>query len=97
MTYGINLNINLSKIDKSKIVEGKQGKYLDLTLFLNPDEEGKYGDHGAITMKQGKDEKDAPKVYVGNAKVFWSDSSPAPQAPAVGGGSDDPFDDDIPW
>ena len=36
-------NINLSKIDKSKIYEGKKGKYYPVTVVIN-NEVGEYGD-----------------------------------------------------
>ena len=31
MTRGINLRINVSRIDKSKLFHGKKGVYLDMT------------------------------------------------------------------
>ena len=40
-------NIDLTKIDKSKIYEGKKGKYYPITVVLN-NEPGKYGDSGYI-------------------------------------------------
>jgi len=67
-------NINLSKIDKSKIYEGKKGKYYPVTVVIN-NEVGEYGDSGYIMTEQTKDEREAKeaKNYLGNVKVVWTD------------------------
>ena len=67
-------NINLSKINKDKIYEGKKGKYYPVTVVIN-NEVGEYGDSGYIMTEQTKDERDAsiPNEYLGNVKVIWTD------------------------
>jgi hypothetical protein len=69
----ISANIDLTKINKSKIYEGKKGKYYPITIVLN-DELGQYGDSGYIMTEQNKDERDAKlqKEYLGNVKVVWT-------------------------
>ena len=69
-------NINLSKIDKDKIYEGKKGKYYPVTVVIN-NEVGEYGDSGYIMTEQTKEERDAsiPKEYLGNVKVIWTDGN----------------------
>ena len=64
-------NINLSKIDKSKIYEGKKGKYYPVTVVIN-NEVGEYGDSGYIMTEQSKEEREmkADKQYLGNVKEF---------------------------
>lgn len=74
MKLGIELNIDVTKIDKSRIYEGKKGKYLKITTFVNPLEEDKYGNHGMVTHKKEDGEDRAP--ILGNAKVFWTDDAP---------------------
>ena len=66
-------SIDLTKIDKSKIYEGKKGKYYPVTVVVN-DEVGQYGDSGYIMTEQTKDERDAKaqKQYLGNVKVIWT-------------------------
>ena len=66
-------SIDLTKIDKSKIFEGKKGKYYPITVVLN-DEPSQYGDSGYIQTEQTKEERDAkvPKVFLGNVKVVWT-------------------------
>ena len=68
----IGCSINLSKIDKSKIVEGKEGKYYNFDVIVN-DKPDNYGNNVAITDKQTKEERTAKakKVYLGNGKVVW--------------------------
>ena len=67
-------NIDLTKIDKSKIYEGKKGKYFPVTVVLN-NEQGLYGDSGYIQTEQTKEEREAkqPKTFLGNVKVVWTD------------------------
>ena len=66
-------SIDLTKIDKAKIYEGKKGNYYPVTVVLN-DEPGQYGDSGYIMTEQTKDERDAKaaKQYLGNVKVVWT-------------------------
>jgi len=78
MKIGVNLKIDVTKLDKTKFFKAKTGAvYADLTVFIDPNQEDQYGYHGGITQALTKDERDA-KVkpnYLGNAKVFWKDSS----------------------
>tara|TARA_R110001632_G_scaffold26828_2_gene72277 strand:+ start:755 stop:1159 length:405 start_codon:yes stop_codon:yes gene_type:complete len=84
-SLGIDLNINLAKLDKSRFVKGKNGAiYCNLTMFLKPDEPGQYGDHGGIQIKQNEAEsaERAKMPYVGNGKVFWAKKSDGYSAPS---------------
>ena len=69
----IKASINLNAIDKSKIIEGKKGKYLPITITVN-DEPDQFGNQGPVTMDQSKEEREAktPKTYLGNVKVVWT-------------------------
>ena len=78
-----------SKIDKSKVYEGKKGKYYPVTVVIN-NEVGEYGDSGYIMTEQTKEQREAKeqKSYLGNVKVVWTDgenvSTPdKPQQPNV--------------
>lgn len=85
----ISASIDVSKIDKSKLVEGKNGaKYLNLTIFCN-DSKDQYDHDVAISEGQTKEEREAKakKHYLGNGKTIWvSEGEPMPagetQAPA---------------
>ena len=98
----IKASINLNDIPKDKIYVGKKGKYLPITITLN-DELDQFGNQGPVVVEQTKDERDAkaPKTYLGNVKVGWTngtnvetaprtDAPPAP-APAAAPADDLPF------
>ena len=96
--YGIELKIDVTKIDKSRLYEGKKGKYLTMTVFVDVENQDQFGNNGMITHKKNKDEGDAP--ILGNAKVFWSgttqqQAASPPQKDGPGGFDD--FNDDIPF
>jgi len=73
MAQIINASIDLSKIDKSKIVEGKNGaKYYNFSITIN-DEKDQFGNDVKLTAQQSKEEREVktPKVYIGNGKTTW--------------------------
>ena len=78
-------SINLSNVDKSKIIEGKKGKYLPISIQLNDEE--KYGNNVSISISQSKDERQAkePKTFIGNGRVVW-DNGKMPPIPEYQGG-----------
>ena len=98
----IKTSINLNEIPKDKIFVGKKGKYLPITITLN-DELDQFGNQGPVVVEQTKEERDAkaPKTYLGNVKVVWTNGQnvePAPRdnnsapAPAPAAAEDDlPF------
>ena len=103
---GIEVSIDVTKIDKSRLFNGKKGTYLTLTGFVNLDEKDQYDNNGFITQKKNKDEpKDMKMPILGNTKVFWSDSAPqqAQQQQPINNMANtaqptvDDFDDDIPF
>ena len=74
MAQIIGVSIDLSKLDKSKIKDGKNGaKYYDLSIMVN-DEPDKYGKDVSVTEPQTKEQRadKVKKVYLGNGKVVWS-------------------------
>ena len=97
---GISVKIDVSKIDKTRIFQGKNGaKYLDLTTFINTDEPDQYDNHGFICQSTTKEEREQglKTPILGNTRVFYTDlEKPQPQAPvakpdfSMGG---DPSDD----
>lgn len=97
MKIGVSLKINVSRIEKERLFEGKQGKYLDATVFIDMDNPGTYGDHGMITQDVTKEERQAGQKgpILGNCKVFYrEDSSGGEGQPAPTGGGDM---DDVPF
>tara|TARA_R110000868_G_scaffold15894_5_gene72021 strand:- start:196 stop:504 length:309 start_codon:yes stop_codon:yes gene_type:complete len=67
-------SIDVLKIPKDKLIDGKKGKYLNIVIGLN-NEVDSYGNQGAVYVEQSKEERDAkaPKIYLGNIKVIWTD------------------------
>lgn len=64
------LNIDVTKIDKAAIYEGKKGKYITLTLMDNRDGVDQYGNDGFVVQDIGKQRRDAGErgPIVGNWK-----------------------------
>lgn len=60
----ISINVNVEKLDKKRLFEGKKGRYLDLVLFETPDSE--YGDY--LVKQRG--EKNEKMPILGNGKYF---------------------------
>ena len=102
---GVNLSIDVKAIEKARLVAHSNGKsYLNMTVFIDPNNAGPFGDHGMITQDVSKAEKDAGTKgpILGNAKVFWQEQSAPPQqarnepskyvAP-----TQDEFDSDLPF
>ena len=82
----IKASINLNAIDKSKIIEGKKGKYLPITITVN-DEPDQFGNQGPVCIEQSKEEREAKvaKVYLGNVKVLWTNGTFPEKVPYDGG------------
>ena len=81
----IKTSIDLTKIDKSKIIEGKKGKYLPITITLN-DEVDQFGNQGPVIISQSKEERETKtdKIYLGNVQVVWTNGENVNTAPREG-------------
>lgn len=82
----IKASINLSEIPKHKIIEGKKGKYLPITITIN-DEIDQFGNQGPVVVEQSKEEREAKvaKVFLGNIKVLWTNGDNVAVAPRTDG------------
>ena len=105
MKIGVELKIDVTKIDKSKLFSGNKGTYLDATVFIDLSIEDKFGNSGMITQKVGKDEDRG--AILGNCRIFWREpgeqtedrperNQPNPTYGKANPVSDD-FDDQIPF
>jgi hypothetical protein len=101
----IKFSIDLNKIPKDKIIIGKKGgKYLPMTVTVN-NEVDQYGNQGPVIVEQSKEDREnkVDKVYLGNAKVVWTDGNNVEKAPwqDQGGQAATPApveaDDDLPF
>ena len=79
MSQRLKLKIDVAKINKAHIFEGKKGKYIDVTVWVN-DEVDQYGQLGAV--KQDWKNGDAYEgVIIGNVIAPKQATSTAPQYP----------------
>ena len=93
MSKIINCSINVVKIDKSKIIEGKNGaKYINVTIGENRDGEDQYGNTHYLFQGQSKEEREAkqPKNYLGIGKEFIFSEQPQMETQSS-------IDEDIPF
>ena len=73
----VNGKLDLSKVKKTDIYEGKKGKYLSITVFIN-DEVDNYGNDASFIISQTKEQREAKeaRVYLGNGKVSGRKKEP---------------------
>jgi len=104
MKIGLSIKIDVTKIDKARIHEGKKGKYIDLTTFIDTSNEDDYGQHGFISQSVNKEEREqgVKTPILGNCKVFFTKESdaekqaePPPQFPEAAPGTDQGFNDEL--
>jgi len=81
----IKASINLNEIPKDKIIIGKKGKYLPITITIN-DEVDQFGNQGPVIVDQTKEEREAKtaKTYLGNVKIVWTNGDNVTAAPRDG-------------
>lgn len=75
MKLGINISIDVTKIEKARIKEHKNGgKYIDLTTFIDIDNEDRFGNNGFISQSVSKEERQngVTTPILGNCKVFYN-------------------------
>ena len=88
---GVEVQIDVTKIDKARLFEGKKGKYLTMTTFIDTDNKDQYDNNGFISHKQTKEESESKTntPILGNVKVFWTDGQTAqPNVTQVDNGVD---------
>jgi len=72
MKLGISIKIDVKKIIKERLYKGAKGTYLDLTTFIDLDQEDQFGNNGIIFQSVSKEERDngVKTPILGNVKVF---------------------------
>jgi len=102
---GVGLNIDVTKIEKARLVEGKKGTYLDMTVegkkgtyldmtvFIDLDEQDQYGNNGMIVHAKQKGEEGKTPI-LGNAKIFWREDGGSSAPVTQVDNNMDSFDDD---
>lgn len=84
----IKLKIDVTKIEKDRLFKGKKGTYLDASVLVDLDQQGKYGDNGMITQEISKEEREAGEMgaILGNCLVVWRETAQEPAGPDEGDG-----------
>jgi len=87
----IRASINTAKIDKSAMIEGKQGKYIAFTLLENRDGEDQYGNNFMIVQDIGKERREAGEKspILGNGKFAGGGNATVPSKPVTQQSDDD--------
>lgn len=108
MKIGVNLRIDVNKIEKARLYKGQKCTYLDLTTFIDINNEDQYGHNGFVKQSISKEDRDrgVDVPILGNVDVFYNDSQQTQQSPSYNqpvqhqapqGKNPDDFDDDIPF
>ena len=97
MKVGISVRIDVTKIDKARLYKGEKGTYLDLTTFVDTDQQDQYENNGFISQSVDKEEREqgVQTPILGNVKVFFTDG--AQSAPQSAPQSKTVIDEDIPF
>lgn len=77
MKLGLNIKVDVSKIDKERLFKGAKGTYLELVAFIDTEQKSQFGDNGPLSQAVTKEER-GNKVklpYIGNITVFWEGQS----------------------
>jgi hypothetical protein len=103
MSAIVNFSLDLTKLPKDKMIKGKKGTYINLSLNLN-DQTNQFGSNASVVVSQSKEEREAKeeRVYVGNGKVIWTDgtikTATNDNAPALTSAAQSPDrDEDLPF
>ena len=76
----ISLTIDVTKLKKDAFYKGAKGTYVTLTVW--PTKDGmpdQYGNDASVKQDLGKDRRDEPSVFVGNAKIIKRKNSAPPK------------------
>ena len=94
----ITVNINVTKIPRENIFEGKNGKYVNLTLIENKNGPDQYGNHGFVALDVGKEARERGErgPILGNWKNLAAPAT-APKTTPPKQGEDFDTEDDIPF
>ena len=87
MSKLISASINLKKVDKSLLIEGEKGRYLNLTIWIN-DKPDQYGNDVSVEQRteRGKD-----KIYLGNGRSYKPTEQPVAGSNPISDELDDMF------
>ena len=88
----ITASLDVTKIPTDKLIIGKKGKYLNVSIWVN-EEQDQFGNDVSVQVSQSKEEREAKtdKVYLGNGRVYKSNAQTKGQPQEANAGEDLPF------
>lgn len=77
MKVGINLSIDVTKLEKERFVKGKKGTYANLTTFIDLDNKDQYENNGFVSQSITKEERSngVQTPILGNVRVIYRDDA----------------------
>jgi hypothetical protein len=71
----ISASLNIAKIDKAHIFDGKKGRYLNIALLPNKDGQDQYGNDYMVVQSVSKEARERGErgPILGNAKILKRD------------------------
>ena len=75
---GIEIRIDVKKLEKTQFYVGQKGTYATLTAFVDLDNSDQYGNNGMVKQKFDQ-QSQGNEPILGNSRVFWKEE--AKQAP----------------
>lgn len=77
--------INVTKILKQHLYDGKNGKYLNVAIFPNKNGKGQFGDTHFVTQEVSKEAREAGERGPIIGSLTMPDEAPAQTQPTSGG------------
>jgi len=95
----VQLHLQLHRIDKSRLIQGQKGKYLDLVAFPNREGRNDRGEDGVAIQSVSKEEREAGQrgPIIGNFRLKQAGDSGQSKAPAEEEEPDLPEDEEVPF
>ena len=77
MKVGLNLSIDVTKLDKERFVKGEKGTYANLTTFVDIDNVDQYKNNGFVNQSISKEERTngVQTPILGNVRVIYKDDA----------------------
>ena len=75
MKVGLNLSIDVTKLDKERFIKGKKGTYANITTFVDIDNVDQYDNNGFVSQSISKEERTngVQTPILGNVRVIFRD------------------------
>jgi len=95
----IQLHLQLHRIDKSRLVQGQKGKYLDLVAFPNREGRNDRGEDGVVIQSVSKEEREAGQrgSIIGNYRLRQSSGGGQGNLTSEEEEPDLPEDEEVPF